>query len=219
MAYLTANDFRTATLAEYAAGLALTSTEAADPALTAAIARLSKRLDGWTKDHFESESGATLLLDVRGASRQILLPKRTTAVTQVATRDADGTFTVEAATAYRLVSSLNDDGDEIVRTRSDRIEIIETKTLADGSATWPEGPEVVRVTGAFGWSSTPADIKRAVALLVYDNFKPFNDSLRRARIWETGETRITMGETRPSGLPEVDDIVAAFTRHTSAVAA
>lgn len=219
MAYLVAADFRSETLHEAAAGLALTVDEAEDAALTSAIARASVRFDDYTGDHFESE--AALVLTLRGNDGSALyLPRRCTAVSQVRIQSALGVYTIQASTVYRLVSSLETGG---ARRRSkwatDYLEILPNQYLtgttygtADG---WPCEANSVEVTGTFGWTVTPADVKKAVATLVYDHFKPIRKDLAMADRWATEDASFTRSASEPSGIPVVDDIVASFTYDTA----
>ena len=60
---------------------------------------------------------------------------------------------------------------------------------------------------------TPEQVKRAVALMVYDAIKPNTDVLRRADRWFTPEAQFTMTKTQPTGMEEVDGIISQFTRN------
>lgn len=63
-----------------------------------------------------------------------------------------------------------------------------------------------------GWTTCPADVRRAVALLVYDALKPGNPLRQRAMSWEAGDIRYSRALTKPFGIPEVDAVVARY-RH------
>ena len=215
MAYLTFLDFRTATLAEYCYGLDLTSTEAPDAALTAAIASISQRIDNFTNDHFESES-RTFELDVSGCSSRLYLPRRARAISSVNTRLWDGSLTLEASTVYRLFSSLDSTGSfRIDNDGLDRLEVIPSTYLSTGSMYWPEGPQSVEVTGTFSWAVTPSDIKFAVARLVYARFKESRADLDRAdSLTNAGVTLrfLESDDEHPTGIREVDEIIHDYTR-------
>jgi hypothetical protein len=199
--------------------MALSMTDApTDALITAAIARLSTRLDNWTNDHFETDA-LTLDLDVYLASSRLRLPKRCTAVTTVNTRSPAGVLTLQPATAYRLSSSLEQAGS--LRTEGSSIDTIDiildttlglTGTLWDGEWVWPVGTQTVQVVGSFGWTDTPADIKRAMALLVWDHFKPQASALRQASRQTSADLTVEYAITEPSGIPEVDDIIADYKR-------
>lgn len=213
MAYLAFADFRTATLTEFCAQLALTTTEASDANLTSAIARFSQRLDDYTNDRFESEA-LTLEMDGEGTAK-LILPKRCTAVGTVKTRDDADVLTLQAAAVYRLHSSLYSTGSKRLG-EFDWIEVVpDGNGLASvtGSAyVWPRGPRTVQVVGTFGWTTTPGDVKRAVALMVYDHFKPRAEDLRRASAWAIAETRYEIARTLPTGIPEADEVIANYRR-------
>lgn len=208
MSYLAAADFRAASLAEYCAGLELTDEEASEPRLTPAIARLSRRFDELTRDHFEEEAGLVLELAGSGTDR-LYLPKRCTAVTAVKTRDEAGVLTAESASVYRLIASLESAG---TRRRDrgaiDYLELVPGGDYLTTGSVWPAGPQTVQITGDFGWKAVPADVKRAVALLVYDHFKPVADVLRRAVRVATADAQYTL-----EGVPlEAADIAADYRR-------
>jgi hypothetical protein len=212
MAYLVVADVREATLAEFASGLALSTAEATDTQVTAAIARQSQHFDDLVNDHFETET-VTLELDGDGTSR-LLLPKRCTAVSTVKTRDYAGTLTTQASTQYRLHSSLYSTGSK----RLGDMDWLDTVPLSGGLSlvvgdiyAWPEGPQTVQVVGSFGWTTTPADVKRAVALLVWDHFKPDDEHIRRASQWGTQQATFVRSDGA-TGLPEVDKIVDDYKR-------
>lgn len=220
MTYLDPAAFRLPSLAEYCAGLALTDDEAETSRLTASISRQSDRFDRLTNDHFETQTATTLTL--RGNGTSILdLPRRTTAITSVTITNYAGTATVQASTYWRLHSSLNSTGSAIAYDGAlDWLEVIPWQYLTgltSGSGSyWPDEPNSVTVVGTFGWTVTPADVKRAVALLVYDQFKPEADILRRAnQLSDAGSTYQL--STSGTGIPEVDAIVDAYSYARSAV--
>lgn len=216
MAYLTAAAFREGSAAWYAKGLSLSQDAASDADLTSAIASMSLLFDDWTNDHYENEDELVVELNGEGTPT-LLLPKRCTAVTTVKTRDANGTLTVQSATAYRLESSLESSG---TRRRSkdalDYLEVVRDgpglSSVTEGSFVWPCGTNTVQVTGDFGWLAVPDRVKRAIALLVWDQFAPKGDSLHRAQRWQTEQASYDASLSEPSGLPEVDAIIADLRR-------
>src|SRR6266540_2825595 len=210
MSYLTAADFRTATIAEFCIGIPLSASDIDDTKLAAVIARESAHFDWLTNDHFES---ATLTLELNGTGNlSVVLPKRCTAVTTLQTRASDGTLTTQGTTLWRLVSSLNSAGSEALGD-IDRIEIVPGKYLTglnswDVTCYWPTGPRAIVVTGTFGWTVTPADVKRAVALLVWHSVKLRNDPLRVATAYNTADASVSVAVIPP----EAQDIIAMRTR-------
>lgn len=217
MAYISFADLRSASVAEFAQQLTLTTAEASDDNLTAAIIRFSQRFDDFTNDHFES-AGLTLELDGEGEGR-IYLPRRTTAVATVNIRDETGTLTTQDTTSYRLHSSL-----VAGTTRSGDWDWLDAVPFGVGFAgvpvtnsnvwCWPGGPQTVQVTGAFGWTVTPGDVKRAVALMVFDHFKPIRNDLRRTQSFTTDSAAINLAITKPTGIPECDDIIEEYRRES-----
>lgn len=216
MAYLTPADFRAgAGLHEVCTGLSLTATEAPDAGLTSAIARLSQRVDDYTGDHFESQTAVIEKLDVSFASDILFLPRRCTAVTTVQTQDELAVLT--AQTSFRFRSSLNAAGDGLrdPATMTDYLQIIPGGpglTGVDWGWVWPMGPQTVWVTGTYGWTTCPSDIKRALALLVFNHFKPIRADLRLAETVSVADSTIRFGATFPSGIVEADDILYDYKR-------
>jgi hypothetical protein len=217
MTYLVPNDFRTATLNEVCQGVSLTlgaPDNVTDAMLTAAIARFTQRIDQYTHDHFETQSTA-LDHDVYVQSRILYLNKRCTSAGTVKTRDHTGTLTTQAATAYRLHSSLDAAG-AVKQGELDYLELLPWGTGLTGpdmfwSWVWPYGPSTVQVGGTFGWSVTPGDIKRALALLVWDHFANARGDLQRATSYQDAGKRIEyQNSTGLTGIPEADDILMAY---------
>lgn len=222
MTYIAPSDLRLATLAEFAYGLDLTTTEAPDAALTIAIASISQRIDNLTDDHFESES-RTFELDVNDWSNRLYIPRRTRAVSTVKTRSADGTLTTESSSVYRLFSSLDSTGTfRLDNNGLDRLEIIgdpvlgTSSYLASGNGCWPMGTQVVQVTGTFSWATTPGDIKWAVARLCYARFKESRADLDRAETLSNAGMTLRFLESdaeHPTGIRDVDEIVTDYSRN------
>jgi len=218
MAYPVSADFRTTTQAEYCRGLTLTTDEASDAALTATIARVVDRVEALCDDTFVSASAT---YDLRGSgTSQLALPARCTAVTTVSTRSYLGALTVQAATTYRLVSSLDTAGaNRIPGIPWDYLEIPPyqhfTGVVLDTGYWWPVGPETIQVVGTFGWTVTPPDIKRAIALLVYDQIKPLAPILRRVSTYNTVDATYEysgVNASGPTGIPDADAIIEDFNR-------
>jgi hypothetical protein len=178
-----------------------------------------KRVEALCSDEFVSAAGRTY--DLRGSgTSQLFLPARCTAVTTVKTRDYLGNLTTQAATAYRLVSSLDSTGAyRLTSCQYDYLEIPPYQYLAGvvGSTgyAWPIGAETIQVVGTFGWTVTPTDVNRCIALLVFDHFKPLAPGLRRAETMETVDARYTFNAaTDITGITEADDIIADYRRST-----
>jgi hypothetical protein len=221
MTYLAPADFRTGTLNEVCTGLSLTTTEASDASLTSGIARLSQRIDNYTFDHFESVTDI-LKLDVDYPTDTLNLPRRTTSVSNVQTQDMVAGLTTQSGSSYRFRSSLNAAGDDYRESVSsiDNLRIVPLGTGLIGSYygawIWPLGPQTVWVSGNFGWITTPYEIKQALALMVFYHFKPIRQDLRLAETVSVADSTIRFGQTSPSGIPEVDDILVQYRRDQSA---
>ena len=227
MAYITAANLRPDTLAEFAWGLGIdTTTVPLDATITSAITRISTQFDDWCNDHFSTVT-ETLELNGSGTSR-LLLPKRCTAVTTVKTRDYAGTLTTQATTVWRFTSSLDSTG----ATRIggwDYIDVVPGQYLTGlydpyaqyssvnyteltWPSVWPMGPQMVQVAVTSGWTVTPSPVQKAIAILVNDHFNPPRGDLRRADRWQTADVSVSVGRSEPSGLKDVDDIIAEYKR-------
>lgn len=219
MSYLVAADFREASHISACAGLTLTDDEANDTRLTAQIATLSQRVDDLTNDHFESAT-KTFDLDSWAPSDRLYLPWRCTAITTVKTRDAAGTLTLQDSSVFRLRSSLDPTG-SLRQGDLDYLDIIHDVTGGAGLTSpyvwvWPLGPQTTQVVGTFGWTVTPGDAKRLLALLVWHHFKELRADLRRAEIVQTpSETVRYVSAEGGTGIPEADGIIANLRRVTT----
>lgn len=213
MAYITAADFREATLAEYCKGLIITDEDMDSTKLALAITRCSGNFDNLTNDHFESAS-ATYNLTGDGSSH-LTLPQRCTAVSTVKTKDLLGVQTTQSSSTYRLHSSLVTGGtDTIALDSEDYIAIIPGQylSLTGYGGRWPCDPASIEVVGTFGWTVTPYDVKRAVALMVYDSVKPMSPTLRKATTYRTLDAQFDYAATGPTNIPEADEIIRQYTR-------
>jgi hypothetical protein len=219
VAYLTYADLRPSSAAEFATGLTLSDSDVGDDALiTAAIARMSLRFDDLTNDHFETQTGVTLTLAGYGDTI-LYLPRRTTAVTTVSVTNYLGVTTAQAATVYRLHSSLNSAGSAWNSPGDlDWLELLPYQFLSGASFglgyAWPTESNSVTVLGTFGWTVTPFDVKNAVAMMVYDHFKNKSDRIRRASSYQAGDASFVNNETG-TGIKDVDDIVERYRRTQS----
>jgi len=220
MALLAPADFRPSTgglAAHEAVGQhALTAAEAGDADLTATIARMTVRMQQLTGDDFEAAT-ETLKCSPLYPYAKLWLPKRASAITQVATRDDLGTLTVQSASAYRANLSLNGAGTDWTSPQVvDNLELLRygpglTAVYCD-PFTWPTGPLAVEVTGTFGWTTPPTDVLAALGMMVWNHYKPQRLDLgATVRITAGGETQEydTEGAT---GLLEVDGILRRFDR-------
>jgi len=213
---LVPNDFRAASFDPACTGLLLSDDEANDPRLVELIASVSQRIDEITHDHFETQTGVLLEHDVSVSSPRLYLSRRCTAATTVKTRDYAGTLTTQAATVYRFHSSLDTAG-AVKLGDLDYLDIIPDGpglALTTSAWSWPIGPQTVQVTGTYGWTVTPGDIKRACALMVWDVFKREGGDVRRASRWARGDLTVERATDSETGLPEADEILKTYTRDT-----
>lgn len=219
MAILTAANFRTASLAEYCYNIPLTTTEAPDAALGSAISRFTGLINSFCNDDFElvNESAYQLTSDGTGL---LIVPRRLNALYNLYTVDVNGNRTLENSGSYRWQSSLDASGAKRIR-EFDTIEIIKVGTGLKGTLWSPwrfdAGLGTVQIEADFGWVATPPDIRRAVALMVYDHFKPARADLLRVTRFQTDSAAFDLGQTVPTGIPEVDAIIAEYKHESSLV--
>jgi hypothetical protein len=224
MAYVTPADLLSDTWSEYASGVQLDQPPS-NGQMVAAIARFSQRIDELTHDHFETTGSVALDHSIFSAnqSRFLYLNKRCTTVTAVNTRDHFGNLTLQSASSYRLKSSLDTAGANKIG-ELDYLEIlpwgngIVGPDILWGGWVWPQGTNTVQVTGTFGWTVTPGDIKRAVALLVWDHFANQRGDLQRAAEFSDQNRRIVFdrGPDSWTGIPEADAILKRYEWHRMA---
>lgn len=212
MAYLVAANFRTGTLTQATAGLALTTSEAPDADLTLAIARMSERVDSLTDDHFEPTSSQVLNLTGENTFG-LQMPKRIRSITLVEVKQYGGTYLTQGSTLYVVTKSVGGATWDTVDTvhGEDRLDIEYGSWLTNGLNVWPCVHNGIRVTGTFDWPECPPAIQRAVALMVWDQFKPMSDIVRRADRYTTPDLSMSPG-LPPTGIEEANRIVAEFSR-------
>jgi len=185
--YIAAADFRERTVAPYCAGLILGETDGTDSYVDLLIAQVTTRVELDLGDDFEPAGGdpdETVECDGSGRGR-MYTPRRVRSLTTVKTRADDATLTVVATTDYRLHSSLVSGTAMRDGSRLDYLE-----HLVD---VWPLGEQTVQLVGKFGWSAVPTDIKRLVALKVYDLIKAKADPLSTIVQRTTADAILTYG--------------------------
>jgi hypothetical protein len=189
MAYVVPADFRERTRKPWAAGLILSEGDASDADLTTVIGLATSRVEAELDDDFEPPSpdnDETIYVDGTIGSR-LYIPRRVRSLTTVSTRSLSGTITAITSTSYRLRSSLNAAGTAMVGKR-DWLD-------SGGGRTWySEGG--IQLIGKFGWAVVPDDIKRLVALIVYDTVKATSDPITRLTQKSTVDAVFTYGESR-----------------------
>ena len=198
MAYIAAADFRERTVAPYCAGLILGETDGLDSYLDLIITRVVTQVELDLGDDFEPAGGdpdETVECDGSGRAR-MYTPRRVRALTTVKTRAVDGTLTTQASTVWRLHKSLDTAGTAMLdQSRLDYLEHL--------SDVWPLGTQTVQLVGKFGWAAVPTDIKRLVALKVYDIIKGNADPLSRIIQRQTLDATITYGA--PTEITELEN--------------
>lgn len=206
MAFFAAADLRELTQKSWAANLILTEGDISDTLLTPLIAQVGQQVEYELWDDFDPPSPDNdETVEVSGQdSLRLYLPRRCRSVTTVKTRNDAGTLTTEASTAYRLHSSLNAAGTAIRdQRRRDWLEALSGLT----TSTWRSGEQTVQVIGKFGWAAVPDDIKRLIALRVYDMVKASSDPLTTVTQKSTVDAVYTYGPSR-----EAEAIMATYTR-------
>ena len=193
MAYIAAADFRERTVKPYCNNLILGETDGTDVYLDLVIAQVTTQVELDLADDFEPPGGdADEAINVDGwGMNRLYAPRRVRSLTTVEVRYSWlTTYMTQAATAYRLRKSLDSAGTSMVEGRtSDWLDAM--SSLSTG--VWPLGAETVRLTGKFGWAAVPTDIKRLVALKVYDLVKGNGDPMTRIIQRQTLDATITYG--------------------------
>jgi hypothetical protein len=208
MAYVAAADFREASRKPWTKSLVLTEADASDGELDLLIAQAAGLIELELDDDFDPpnpDADETIIVDGTIGSR-LYIPRRVRSLTSVGTRTLAGVVTAVAATAYRLHSSLAASGAAMLdgnRKRDWLDSLSPTTWAADG----------VQLVGKFGWLSPPGDIKRLVALRVYDLVKPTGDPLSTVAQRVTSDGSLVLGESR-----EIARIVAVYGRRMAVTA-
>ena len=206
MAYIAAADLRERTHKSFATGIVLAEGDATDALLDSVIAQVTTQVELDLADDFEPpnpDNDETIDVDGYGNYR-LYAPRRIRSLTTVQTRwPWESTYFTQAATSYRLRKSLNGTGTGMVDGRmADWLDALSIST-----GVWPEGAETVRLVGKFGWAAVPEDIKRLVALRVYEIVKAKQDPLHTIR------QRVTLDATFIEGPSQaVQEIMDRYRR-------
>lgn len=204
MAYIAAADFRERTVKPYCTNLILGESDGLDAYIDLIITQVATQVELDLADDFDPPNPDTdeiISVDGSGWSR-LYLPRRVRSLTTVETRALE-VYTVQASTKWRLRKSLNTAGTGMIEGRvSDWLDAVSLSTTI-----WPLGADTVRLTGKFGWAAVPDDIKRLVALKVYDLIKGNADPLSRIVQRQTLDATVTYGQSS-----EIADIMARYQR-------
>jgi len=203
--YIAAADFRERTVKPYCANLILGETDGTDAYLDLIISQVVTQVELDLNDDFEPPNPDNdEIIEFDGNdSYTLLTPRRVRALTTVKTRDSYGTLTTQVSTAYRLRSSLNAAGTAMNEGR--KLDWLEALSLT--TVVWPCGTNSIQLTGKFGWAAVPDDIKRLVALKVYDQIKGNADPMSRITQRQTFDATITFGPPQ-----EITTIEARYRR-------
>lgn len=191
MAYLVAADFRERTQKPWCKGLILDEGDGSDAQLDLFIAGEAGQVELELQDDFDPpnpDNDETIYVDGSAGSR-LYIPRRTRSLTTVSTRSLSGTITAVTSTSYLLNSSLNAAG-TAMRDKRKRDWL---DSLSGSTWNWAGG---VQLIGKFGWAAVPTDIKRLVALRVYDVVKWTSDPLSTVVTRSTVDHTVTVGESR-----------------------
>ena len=216
MAILIPADFAVATKKPWCEGLTL-GEEAGDSGasgyLVSVITQIQERLENELNDTFEPPNPDNdITIDVNGSGTQrLFVPRRVRSITTVKTRDSLGNLVAEASTLWRLTQSAT--GADFTGSEYDYLDVIPGQFLSTGSC-WPWGTQTVQIVGKFGWASTPTDIKRLTALLVYDYLKPTDGKLRKTERLQTDTQTFSFIVPEPgaTGIRGADDIIRRYRR-------
>jgi hypothetical protein len=202
LAYVAADDFREETRKPWTKGLTLTEGDAGEAELDLLIAQVASLVELELDDDFDPpnpDNDETIYVDGTIGSR-LYVPRRVRALTTVSTRSLSGTITAVASTSYRLHSSLNAAGTAMLDGTRKR-------DWLDSSSYTTWASDSIELVGKFGWAAPPNDVRRLVALRVYDMVKATGNPLSTVVARQTADSSETLGESR-----EMARIVAAYTR-------
>lgn len=187
--YLLAADFREQTQKPWCKGLLLTEGDCSNAELDLLIAQVAGQWELELDDDFDPPSPDNdETINVEGTlGPRLHIPRRVRSLTMASTRSLSGMLTAVSSASYRLRSSLNSTGTAMVGTW-DWLDSASYNTwAADGG---------VQLVGKFGWAAVPNDIKRLVALRVYDVMKATADPLSTVTQRITSDGQITMADSR-----------------------
>ena len=184
--YLLPADFREGTALW--SDIVLGNDVVSDTRLTTEILEQQREFDRLTRDHFLPITGANLTFPGSGMTLLLTPGYRLTAATTVSVTAPGGSPVALTASQYRL--------------RAFGIERL------DGVPFRPQ--DTVTLTGtSYGWSACPYQVKRAVALMVYDSIRG-SKGRHHAVKWSTANVEYEADAESQTGLPEVDRIVKRF---------
>jgi len=201
--YAVPADFREPTQKHWARDLVL-GPEITDALLTQTIAWVATQLELDLADRFDPptpDNDETIDVDGSLTSR-VYLPRRIRSLTSLQTKNTSGTLASVASSTYRVHSSLNAAGTDFAfdgHRGSDYIDAF--------GWTFPIEAGSLRLVGKFGWAVVPDDIKRLVALDVYDIVKGSSDPTSRLIQKNTADATYTYGPSR-----EAEEIRARYSR-------
>lgn len=189
------------------------ASEVLDSRLTTAIASAELLLNTICDTQFDGDDSDVVVImdgpeDDRGQGQtSLLLPKmvqfdttnKCGAITTIEERDDDGNWTTVTSTDYRSTSS-----------EPHPLNLMDTDEVVRLSGTWTTRPQAIRITGKFGFSTTPDWAKRCVALIVYDWYGDQNVNLHKAIQWQQGDALYQRAQDVAFGMPEVQEFINRF---------
>lgn len=192
MTYAVPADLREATQKAWAHDLIL-GPEITDALLTQTIAWVATQLELDLADRFDPPSPDNdETIDVNGSlTTRVYLPRRIRSLTSLQTKNTSGTLASVASSTYRVHSSLNAAGTDFAYDATRESDYIDAFGW-----TFPTEAGSLRLVGKFGWAVVPDDIKRLVALGVYDVVKGTSDPTSRMTQKTTFDATYTYGPSR-----------------------
>jgi hypothetical protein len=209
LAYAVAADFRELTQKPWCRNLVLGEGDCSDAQLTSLIAQMAGQVEQDLDDDFDPpnpDNDETIYVDGTIGSR-LFIPRRVRSLTTVSSRNlSNGNITAIPTSRYLLRSSLNAAGTAMVeRRKRDWLD-------SNSGDTWFSSGGI-QLIGKFGWAVVPDDIKRLVALRVYDMVKATGDPLSTVTQRVTADHSELVGESR-----EITRITALYSRKMPAMA-
>jgi len=187
--------------------------EVLDSRLTTAIASAELLLNTICDTQFDGDdSDVVVIMDGpqgdRGSGQtSLLLPKmmqfdttnKCAAITSIEERDDGGTWSTVTSTDYRSTSS-----------EPHALSLADTDEVIRLEGTWTTRPQAIRITGKFGFATTPDWAKRCVALIVYDWYGDQNVNLHRAIQWQQGDALYQRAQEVAFGMPELQEFISRY---------
>lgn len=190
------------TLAQVKAALRITDS-VDDSLIESSVESASRLIDGYTMRNFYSSGTATRYFATSDPLFVQTDDLAGTAITIESNPVSDGNWITWAATDYQL-EPLNGSLDGISWSY-DRIRAIGDYVFPTGNAIGDTRQALIRITGVYGWSSTPKAVETATIIQASRIFKRFDSPLGVAGFGDFGAVRVSRFLD-----PDVEQLVSPY---------